>query len=38
MVAALISGIGYLGFTGGQVLAGAKLAAGAVFFRAAMEY
>jgi solute:Na+ symporter, SSS family len=26
MVAALISGIGYLGFTGGQVLGGAKLA------------
>ena len=31
VVAALISGIGYLGFTGGQVLAGAKLAAGTVF-------
>lgn len=30
--AALISGIGYLGFTGGQILAGAKLAAGSVFF------
>ena len=29
-VAALISGIGYLGFTGGQVLAGAKLASAAV--------
>ncbi len=29
--AALISGIGYLGFTGGQILAGAKLAAGSVF-------
>lgn len=26
LVAALISGIGYLGFTGGQILAGAKLA------------
>ncbi len=31
LVAALISGIGYLGFTGGQILAGAKLAAGSVF-------
>lgn len=31
MVAALISGIGYLGFTGAQILAGAKLAAGSVF-------
>jgi len=30
-LAAVISGIGYLGFTGGQVLAGAKLAAGSVF-------
>jgi len=30
MAAALISGIGYLGFTGAQVLAGAKLAAGSV--------
>lgn len=30
-VAALISGIGYLGFTSAQVLAGAKLAAGSVF-------
>lgn len=29
--AAIISGIGYLGFTGGQILAGAKLAAGSVF-------
>lgn len=29
-VAALISGIGYLGFTGGQVLAGAKLAAATI--------
>ncbi len=29
-VAAVISGIGYLGFTGGQILAGAKLAAGTV--------
>jgi len=28
LLAALISGIGYVGFTGGQVLAGAKLAAG----------
>ena len=31
MTAALISGIGYLGFTGAQILAGAKLAAGTVF-------
>jgi SSS family solute:Na+ symporter len=31
LFAAIISGIGYLGFTGGQVLAGAKLAAGSVF-------
>jgi len=30
LVAAVISGIGYLGFTGGQVLAGAKLAAATV--------
>jgi len=30
-VAAVISGIGYLGFTSAQVLAGAKLAAGSVF-------
>ena len=30
VVAAVISGIGYLGFTGGQILAGAKLAAGTV--------
>ena len=29
-VAAVISGIGYLGFTAGQILAGAKLAAGTV--------
>lgn len=31
MVAAVISGIGYLGFTAGQILAGGKLAAGSVF-------
>lgn len=31
LVAAIISGIGYLGFTGAQILAGAKLAAGSVF-------
>jgi len=31
LTAALISGIGYLGFTGAQILAGAKLAAGTVF-------
>ena len=29
--AAIISAIGYIGFTGGQVLAGAKLAAGTIF-------
>ncbi len=29
--AAIISGIGYLGFTGGQILAGAKLAASTIF-------
>lgn len=31
LIAAFISGIGYLGFTGGQVLAGAKLASGTLF-------
>ncbi|GAB4179964.1 MAG: sodium/proline symporter PutP [Calditrichia bacterium] len=31
LTAAVISGIGYLGFTGAQILAGAKLAAGSVF-------
>lgn len=31
LIAAFISGIGYLGFTGAQILAGAKLAAGTVF-------
>jgi solute:Na+ symporter, SSS family len=31
LLAALISGIGYLGFTGGQVLAGAKLASATLF-------
>lgn len=31
LIASIISGIGYLGFTGGQVLAGAKLAAGTLF-------
>ena len=31
MIAALISGIGYLGFTGGQILAGAKLASATIF-------
>lgn len=30
-VAAMVSGIGYLGFTGGQVLAGAKLASATLF-------
>ena len=31
LLAALISGIGYMGFTGGQMLAGAKLASGTLF-------
>jgi SSS family solute:Na+ symporter len=31
LLAAVISGVGYLGFTGAQVLAGAKLAAGTIF-------
>jgi SSS family solute:Na+ symporter len=31
LIAAVISGIGYLGFTSAQILAGAKLAAGSVF-------
>ncbi|MFP4368736.1 MAG: sodium:solute symporter [Candidatus Kapaibacterium sp.] len=31
LVAALISGIGYMGFTGGQILAGAKLASATLF-------
>jgi SSS family solute:Na+ symporter len=31
VIAALISGIGYLGFTSGQILAGGKLAAGSIF-------
>jgi len=31
LVASLISGIGYLGFTGGQILAGAKLASSTLF-------
>ena len=31
LVASIISGIGYLGFTSAQILAGAKLAAGSVF-------
>jgi SSS family solute:Na+ symporter len=34
LVAAVISGIGYLGFTGGQILAGAKLASVTVFKQA----
>ncbi|HDP93966.1 MAG TPA: sodium:solute symporter family protein, partial [Candidatus Aminicenantes bacterium] len=34
LVAALVSGIGYLGFTGGQILAGAKLAAATIIPRA----
>ena len=31
IVAAVISGIGYIGFTSGQILAGGKLAAGSIF-------
>ena len=31
LVAAIISGLGYLGFTGGQILAGAKLASATLF-------
>lgn len=31
ILAALISGIGYLGFTGGQILAGAKLSSATIF-------
>ena len=31
MIAVLISGIGYLGFTGGQIRAGATLAGGTIF-------
>jgi SSS family solute:Na+ symporter len=31
LIASVISGIGYMGFTGGQVLAGAKLASGTLF-------
>jgi solute:Na+ symporter, SSS family len=31
LLAAVISGIGYLGFTGGQILAGAKLASATIF-------
>mgnify|MGYP006306683481 CR=1 FL=1 len=31
-VAALISGLGYMGFTGGQILAGAKLSAATLFY------
>lgn len=34
LVAALISGIGYMGFTGGQILAGAKLASATLITRA----
>jgi len=35
-LAAIISGLGYMGFTGGQVLAGAKLAAGTFLTQAPM--
>ena len=38
LVAALISGIGYLGFTGAQVLAGAKLMAGTVMPESVMGF
>ncbi|MBD3373400.1 sodium:solute symporter family protein [candidate division KSB1 bacterium] len=38
LMAAIISGIGYLGFTGGQILAGAKLAAGTVFANLPPQY
>jgi len=31
LFAAIVAGIGYLGFTGGQILAGAKLATGTIF-------
>lgn len=31
LIAAIISGIGYMGFTGGQILAGAKLSAATLF-------
>lgn len=31
LFAAIVAGIGYLGFTGGQILAGAKLASGTLF-------
>ena len=31
LIAAIISGIGYVGFTAGQILAGGKLAAGSIF-------
>jgi len=31
LIAAIVTGIGYLGFTGGQILAGAKLASGTLF-------
>jgi len=34
LLAAVISGLGYMGFTGGQVLAGAKLAAGTFLTKA----
>ncbi|MDZ7797256.1 MAG: sodium:solute symporter family protein [Candidatus Marinimicrobia bacterium] len=34
LVAAIISGIGYLGFTGAQILAGAKLASATIFEQA----
>ena len=34
LIAALISGLGYMGFTGGQILAGAKLASATMFSEA----
>ncbi len=36
LVAALVSGLGYLGFTAGQVLAGAKLASATIFTEPAL--
>lgn len=36
MVAAIISGVGYIGFTSGQILAGAKLMAGSIITRPLM--
>ena len=38
LVAAIISGIGYLGFTGAQILAGAKLASATIFSNAPLGF